>query len=570
MELSNFGNVNAGLSVWIERAPRGRSCGSDSFSCGLRPDVPPSYIRVALRCIGLLAAAFLLTTAANRSVASAQTQSGPHFVVNTVADADDGACDFLGQGTGNQDCTLREAMLAASAHPGHDTITFDIPDGDGCDGANVCTIELGATLPEINGSGANGDRDLTIDGAANGGKITIDGGDGQSGGVQILNVFASSLHLHALNLVDANGGALVTAFVELTVSNCTFANNYRNGPGAALKSENRPVTIVNSTFYNNTGTTSGAISHGGASFAPMTIINSTFAGNQSTFDPAFGAASIHVNGQSVTLQNTLVAKDPGTFNPNCSVQSGSLFANSINVVNDFSCGGATPTNIYLHPLADNGGPTLTMAPIVDSDHPIDTGDAAVCSAWPVNNLDQRGYVRPAGAGCDIGAFEVDSVPAPPTPTATPTATPSFAATATATETPTPIVTGNCATEIVGVRASIDAACSCDGLGSRRAYLQCARLVLADALAASTVSKACRSGARASYTASTCGRNPKWTWLPCVRTSTRGKITCTIKREDRCSKTGMVACPTYTHCLDAADTNDDGRVGAGDSGGCSAP
>lgn len=571
MELSNLRDITTvGLSFGMERVPNDQTCGSDSLARALRPEAPTSHVRRVLRTLGLLATAFLLTTTAHRSVAFAQTQSGPHFVVNTVADTDDGACDLLGQGTGNQDCTLREAMLAASAHPGHDTITFDIPDGVGCTGANVCTIQLGATLPAINGSGANGDRDLTIDGASNGGKITIDGGDGQSGGVQILNVFASTLHLHALNLVDANGGALITAFVELTVTNCTFANNYRNGGGAALRSENRPVTIVNSTFYNNTGTSSGAISHGGASFAPMNIINSTIAGNQSIFDPAFGAASIHVNGQSVTLQNTLVAKAPGNFNPNCMVQSGSLIANSINVVNDFSCGGATPTNIYLHPLADNGGPTLTMAPIVDSDHPIDTGDAAVCSAWPVNNLDQRGYVRPAGAGCDIGAFEVGSVPAPPTPTATPTATPSFAATATATATPTPILAGSCATEIADVRASIDAACSCDGLASRRAYLQCARLVLADALAASTVSKACRSGARAYYTASTCGRNSQWTWAPCVRTSMNGKITCAIKREDRCNKAGMVACPSDTHCLDAADTNNDGKVGAGDSGSCTVP
>lgn len=569
MQSSNRRNT-VGPVIEQEVATGGDSCATSRLAWESAPADRPSHLCAAWRTIGWLVAALLLTAAVDSSIVSAQTQSGPNFVVNTTADTDDGACDLLGQGTGNQDCTLREAMLAASTHPGHDTITFDIPDGDGCDGANVCTIELGAALPSINGSGANGDRDLTIDGAANGGKITLDGGNGQSGGVAILEVFASSLHLHALNLVDAHGGALVTAFVELTVSNCTFANNYRNGPGAAIKSENRPVTIVNSTFYNNIGTSSGAISHGGASFAPMAIINSTFASNKSTFAPEFGAASIHLNGQSVTLQNTLIAKDPGTFNPNCTVQSGSLIANSLNVVNDFSCGGATATNIYLHPLADNGGPTLTMAPIVGTDHPIDTGDAAVCSAPPVNNLDQRGYVRPAGAGCDIGAFEVDSLPVPPTPTASPTATPSIAATPTATETATPTFAGNCATEIADLRAAIDAACSCDGLGSRRAYLQCARSELAAAVGAGTVSKSCRSGARGYFRVSTCGRDPGRTWTPCVRTSPKGKVTCTIKREDRCSKSGMVACPTYTHCLAAADTNDDGKIGAGDSGSCRVP
>lgn len=36
---------------------------------------------------------------------------------------------------------------------------------------------------------------------------------------------------------------------------------------------------------------------------------------------------------------------------------------------------------------------------------IDTGNSAACAAAPVNNLDQRGVVRPQGGGCDLGAFE---------------------------------------------------------------------------------------------------------------------------------------------------------------------
>ena len=31
---------------------------------------------------------------------------------------------------------------------------------------------------------------------------------------------------------------------------------------------------------------------------------------------------------------------------------------------------------------------------------------------PVNNLDQRGYGRPAGMHCDSGAFEAAAVPPP--------------------------------------------------------------------------------------------------------------------------------------------------------------
>ncbi|HEX7101552.1 MAG TPA: choice-of-anchor Q domain-containing protein [Nitrolancea sp.] len=68
----------------------------------------------------------------------------------------------------------------------------------------------------------------------------------------------------------------------------------------------------------------------------------------------------------------------------------------------------------LGPLASNGGPTQTMA-LLPGSPAIDAGEDTVCAASPVNGLDQRGYTRPAGSPCDIGAFELDAVPnQPPT------------------------------------------------------------------------------------------------------------------------------------------------------------
>jgi hypothetical protein len=63
-------------------------------------------------------------------------------------------------------------------------------------------------------------------------------------------------------------------------------------------------------------------------------------------------------------------------------------------------------------LANNGGPTQTIALLADSPA-INAGDESVCAAPPVNSLDQRGYVRP-GAGatsCSIGAYEYNARPA---------------------------------------------------------------------------------------------------------------------------------------------------------------
>ena len=66
-------------------------------------------------------------------------------------------------------------------------------------------------------------------------------------------------------------------------------------------------------------------------------------------------------------------------------------------------------------LKNNGGPSLTIA-LQEGSPAINAGDESVCAAPPVNNLDQRGYVRP-GAGatrCSIGAHEYNSLPASPT------------------------------------------------------------------------------------------------------------------------------------------------------------
>src|SRR5262249_5498665 len=66
------------------------------------------------------------------------------WVVNSANDADDGVCDAT-------HCSLREAINAANANDGADTITFNIP------GSGVHTITPSTALPFITGQ-------VTIDG----------------------------------------------------------------------------------------------------------------------------------------------------------------------------------------------------------------------------------------------------------------------------------------------------------------------------------------------------------------------------------------------------------------------
>jgi CSLREA domain-containing protein len=54
------------------------------------------------------------------------------FVVNTAADADDGLCSTAASG-----CTLREAINAANANSGPDSINFNIRFGSQDDSAGI-------------------------------------------------------------------------------------------------------------------------------------------------------------------------------------------------------------------------------------------------------------------------------------------------------------------------------------------------------------------------------------------------------------------------------------------------
>ncbi|HEX9798067.1 MAG TPA: CSLREA domain-containing protein [Anaerolineales bacterium] len=81
-----------------------------------------------------------------------------------------------------------------------------------------------------------------------------------------------------------------------------------------------------------------------------------------------------------------------------------------NLFDDTSCGPDTGLGdvvssdpLGIRPLADNGGPTPTMA-LQSTSPAVDTG-GATCLA-----TDQRGYGRPGGSACDIGAFELDADP----------------------------------------------------------------------------------------------------------------------------------------------------------------
>ncbi len=374
-------------------------------------------------------------------------QTGPNFLVNSAADTNDNSCDTLGQGIGNKDCTLREAINAANALVGPDTITFNILDtGADCLSDNVCTITLGSMLPAI-------DDDVTIDGSANSADITVSGNnavrvmrvnsdktlsletltisdglatDANGGGGGILNSgtlkIANSTFSGNDGGVDSVGGAIRTAGGSLEVVNSTFVDNSAVVGGGIFNSSQASVT--NSTFVGNSAVNSGggiynqfvlsvtnstffensAGSQGGGIFNnnSMFVTNSTLSGNISTFS----GGGVYDN-ETMFLYNTIVANN--TSGGDC---GGTFVDGAYNLDSDGSCGLATQktsAEIALGSLQNNGGPTDTMA-LGNSSVAIDAGDKNVCAAavgspnFGAGGLDQRGKVR-NDLQCDIGAFE---------------------------------------------------------------------------------------------------------------------------------------------------------------------
>jgi hypothetical protein len=191
---------------------------------------------------------------------------------------------------------------------------------------------------------------------------------------------------------STNGGG-ISNNGTLDLDNSTFSSNSASNGGGIYNDYDGSLQLTNSTFFGNS-----AASYGGGIISPytrpITVTNSTFFGNSASFGGGIASAQ-----SGVMLRNTIVVDN--LAGDNCfgviSDGGGNLS------YPDTTCPGINADPL-LGPLQDNGGPTWTMA-LGAGSAAIDAGDDAICAAPPVNNLDQRGFARPWGAHCDIGAVE---------------------------------------------------------------------------------------------------------------------------------------------------------------------
>jgi CSLREA domain-containing protein len=190
----------------------------------------------------------------------------------------------------------------------------------------------------------------------------------------------------------APGGGGIGNEGTLRVARSTFSGNGADG-GGGIANFSGTLLVENSTFFGNS-----ALSGGGIDNALGIIRDSTFFGNT-----ADAGAAIR-SGDALTVTNTIVAGS--TAGGNC---SGPFAATSTsNLADDATCGpGFTLVglaDLRLGPLADNGGPTQTIA-LGSGSVAIDAGDNAAAAGL---FTDQRGegFPRIVNGTVDVGSFEV--------------------------------------------------------------------------------------------------------------------------------------------------------------------
>lgn len=361
--------------------------------------------------------------------------------------------------------SLRQAITDANAAAGADEITFDGVAGTIAlasalptvtesltitgPGADVLTIDGGQheTILMLNGTAAN--QTYVVSG------LTLTNGRGSDGGGAIYATFGESLTVSGCvitgNFGDGkgHGGGLASEAGILVIEDSAITDNESVSTGGGLEvygASPSHVTIRNSTISGNRCVIADEGFGGGISCdndCTMTLVNSTVSGNgatvagggifntgamtlrnvtvtdntadsdgiPNTFDGIDDGGGV-LNAGTLTMKNTIMAgnHDNGGEAPDC---AGTLTSEDFNLVGDdagCTIAGTTANNAsgaaLLAGLANNGGPTPTHA-LLPGSPALDAGDPNGCvdeNDAPLT-ADQRGFERPVGSACDIGAFE---------------------------------------------------------------------------------------------------------------------------------------------------------------------
>ena len=314
-------------------------------------------------------------------------------LIGFACDVTTAAGAVVGEGT-PESCTQEALQKAVD---GGGTVTFDCGP----------TATISVTSPIYIGAA------VTIDGGGN--RITLDAG-GYSRLFVVNYVWNIKVTLRGLTLVNGfsedDGGAIKSDLAgsnhELIIENSTLAYNHAERNGGAIWAGN--TTLTNSTVTENVaGVAGGAIYV--RDYSLLRLNRSTISANEA--GTAGGVFFEGYNGSSLIWYDSILAGNSassygdcydngffytpvslyGVLGPNrCGIENGGGYGQNTGNIVDVS-------DPILGTLADNGGPTPTMIPLLGSPA-IHNGNPDGYSWGPE---DQRGY--PRTFPYDIGAVE---------------------------------------------------------------------------------------------------------------------------------------------------------------------
>jgi CSLREA domain-containing protein len=392
-------------------------------------------MHMKLRSAGRAAVAlFSLVASARASAVIVKT-----FTVNSTADAvdetpGDGVCETH---LGNHTCTLRAAVMEAN-HTASGLTKIVFPPGPQT--VNALSIPIGGTNDETTGDlnitrsttivgagaqttlldGAGVDRVFFVESPAvvTVSNLTIEHGVSNQTGGGIRNTGTLTLADSVLIVnVAPSGGGITSSGPALTVTrSLVISNGTSSGAvgGGGILVASGTAKIVNTTFFKNE-----SLGNGGAvactNDAVCSLFNVTIQNNAADADSngsGFGGGISSTSSGTFTLSNsivnlniagkqTVVADDcNGVFTSN-----GANFVRSVVAGHCQISGSFSSLDPKVGPLSLNGGPIESRA--LQPDSPAIDAGADGCpdqNGTPLT-VDQRGAHRPAGAACDLGAYE---------------------------------------------------------------------------------------------------------------------------------------------------------------------
>lgn len=321
--------------------------------------------------------------------------------------------------------SLRAALDTADGTPAFNIITF-------APALNGGTITLDSQLAVNDASG------MAIDASGLSNGLTIDGGDND---YRIFDVSgaATRMYLRRLTLTRGNeavnggyGGAILLSEGSLTLQVCSLVDNIA-AFGGAIYSEGS-LTLRSCTVSENSAIAGGGISTGtnltgkSATFIRCTISGNTasgvgggienavghtflshctISGNSADVGDGAGVASTGISDTETVVDRCIITGNAHNSDVDLVLDtlSNSFTSGGRNIIGggdaaaDFNVNDLTGQNAQLSVLANNGGPTKTIAIAPSS-------PARSAAVGSVISTDQRG--RPLFGGADAGAFELQS------------------------------------------------------------------------------------------------------------------------------------------------------------------